>query len=87
MQLGALGTLSSKPKFDISLNDISTVEFEMPKYYYDKDIGDYIETHLYNEVVGKKLLRIDPYGWFRIVDPKVQQNHGEHYSYGGGQHN
>ena len=74
VQIGTLGMLSAAPKFKINLNDISTIEFSLPAYFYDGETGEYVQTHLYNEVVGKKLLLVEPYGWFRIVNPVVKND-------------
>ena len=68
--LGALGVFSQAPQFELKLNDISTVEFEIPAFFYDDD-GKRKDTPLYDSVVGKMLLKIDPIGFFRITNPTI----------------
>ena len=68
--LGALGIFSHAPHFELKLNDISTVEFEIPAHYFDDD-GERQSTPLYDSVVGKMLLKIDPIGFFRITNPVI----------------
>ena len=47
------------------------MEFSIPAYYIDSETNDYVKTYLYDDVIGKKLLLIEPYGWFRIVNPVI----------------
>ena len=72
--LGNIATFSVAPKLRIVLNEVSEINFEIPAYIFDDETQSYVQTHLYNEVVGRKLLLVENVGWFRIQDPHTSSS-------------
>ena len=64
LMLGPLAFYHSL-KMELKYNELSEVTFELPAWV------DGNATPLYNDVVGEKLIRIDPFGIFVISNPTV----------------
>ena len=74
VKIGALGVYTRAPTLRINLNEFSEVEFSIPSQTYDQNTGEFVPTPHYGDVLGKRLVLIEPFGWFRLVNPEISND-------------
>ncbi len=68
--IGTLG-YAHEIKPVLRYSDISELSFTVPSHVSDRDSDDYMRVPYYDKIVGKRLIYLHPYGWFRLENPTI----------------
>ncbi len=74
IEIGSVGAFAKEIKLSIRLDDISELTFKMPEKIFNKNTDKYEVTPHYYDVAGKRLIRIDPFGYFQFENPREQND-------------
>lgn len=51
--------------------NLSEIKFTVPHHVVDNETNETIKVPFYNDIIGDRLIRIDPFGWFKLRNPKI----------------